>query len=347
MYDLKEAYLTPEGFHFWTNAAGDINIPGFGISSMTDENLLPPPAKVLLTDIWTDGAWAQEYVVSCNDRFALAVGFLFDYSWLEDEGLDKNDPKVRKSFEAAVITVAADIDKFGRNVFDTYYGIDSDPDGHEIMLVIDYNWIVTNKRFWKDFSDKMLHFMTNKIYEDVLSRTRGNGSAFERYRRYLECLSGGNRSNKQTRIAKAEQILVDNGIDESEAKVVLQALGYALLDTELYLDDSRLAPKNSIRGTFTFTREMAEIIADAAEALKSASVLDSTGMYVIAQKNGDYISVDISKNASEETLRYSIFVCCENGNSENNCDWVYTDSLDRNELVSKLEELSTFFADKG
>ena len=32
----------------------------------------------------------------------------------------------------------------------------------------------------------------------------------------------------------AEQVLVDNGIDADEADTVLQALGYALLDTELY-----------------------------------------------------------------------------------------------------------------
>lgn len=33
---------------------------------------------------------------------------------------------------------------------------------------------------------------------------------------------------------RAEQCLIDNGIDKDEACVVLQALGYILLDTELY-----------------------------------------------------------------------------------------------------------------
>ena len=37
-----------------------------------------------------------------------------------------------------------------------------------------------------------------------------------------------------TSIKKAEQILVDNGIEQDEASIVLQALGYALLDKELY-----------------------------------------------------------------------------------------------------------------
>ena len=35
-------------------------------------------------------------------------------------------------------------------------------------------------------------------------------------------------------IKRAEQVLIDNGIDADEADVVLQAVGYTLLDRELY-----------------------------------------------------------------------------------------------------------------
>ena len=35
-------------------------------------------------------------------------------------------------------------------------------------------------------------------------------------------------------IKKAEQVLIDNGIEPDEATVVLQAIGYTLLDEELY-----------------------------------------------------------------------------------------------------------------
>ena len=35
-------------------------------------------------------------------------------------------------------------------------------------------------------------------------------------------------------IKSAEQVLIDNGIDKYEADAVLQAIGYVLLDTELY-----------------------------------------------------------------------------------------------------------------
>ena len=39
--------------------------------------------------------------------------------------------------------------------------------------------------------------------------------------------------SKET-IKNAEQVLVDNGIDEDEASTVLQALGFVLLDEDLY-----------------------------------------------------------------------------------------------------------------
>lgn len=39
------------------------------------------------------------------------------------------------------------------------------------------------------------------------------------------------------KIQRAEQCLIDNGIEEDEADTVLQAIGYILLDEELYPDD--------------------------------------------------------------------------------------------------------------
>ncbi len=37
-------------------------------------------------------------------------------------------------------------------------------------------------------------------------------------------------------IEKAEGVLIDNGIPEDEASTVLQAIGYVLIDSELYPD---------------------------------------------------------------------------------------------------------------
>lgn len=39
-------------------------------------------------------------------------------------------------------------------------------------------------------------------------------------------------------IINAEQCLIDNGIDEDEVQIVLQAIGYILLDLELYDEEN-------------------------------------------------------------------------------------------------------------
>ena len=40
------------------------------------------------------------------------------------------------------------------------------------------------------------------------------------------------------KIARARQCLADNGVEEDETQTVLQALGYILLDRELFPDDA-------------------------------------------------------------------------------------------------------------
>lgn len=42
---------------------------------------------------------------------------------------------------------------------------------------------------------------------------------------------------KRCDIEMAEGVLIDNGIDPDKADAVLQAIGYVLLDTELYDED--------------------------------------------------------------------------------------------------------------
>lgn len=50
-------------------------------------------------------------------------------------------------------------------------------------------------------------------------------------------------------IKRAMQVLIDNGIEESEAGVVLQAIGYTLLDTGLDCDGYEF----SRNGTLMYT----------------------------------------------------------------------------------------------
>lgn len=48
----------------------------------------------------------------------------------------------------------------------------------------------------------------------------------------------GDSGITQDKINKTLQVLIDNGIDEDEAEIVLQAIGYTLLDKELFPEDN-------------------------------------------------------------------------------------------------------------
>ena len=50
----------------------------------------------------------------------------------------------------------------------------------------------------------------------------------------------------ETKIKKAIQCLIDNGIEKDEAEVVLQALGYILLDEELFDTKEESEMKNVV-----------------------------------------------------------------------------------------------------
>lgn len=57
------------------------------------------------------------------------------------------------------------------------------------------------------------------------------------------------------KLRKAEQILVDNGIEKDEASTVLQTLGYALLDEELY-DEVSMDAGKILDGVIVFRRAL-------------------------------------------------------------------------------------------
>lgn len=62
----------------------------------------------------------------------------------------------------------------------------------------------------------------------------------------------------RTMIRSAEKVLVDNGIDPSEAETVLQALGYVLLDKELYSGQTEVIECTEI-DPFDYERDHQEL----------------------------------------------------------------------------------------
>lgn len=62
------------------------------------------------------------------------------------------------------------------------------------------------------------------------------GGQYELYAEIREYNMEPKPIDKRT-LKKAEKVLIDNGIEKDEASTVLQALGYVLLDEELYPEE--------------------------------------------------------------------------------------------------------------
>lgn len=88
---------------------------------------------------------------------------------------------------------------------------------------------------WDDMS-KAIKDAENAYYNDVrFTTTSSLEEVAERiFKERFPVSPDKTAGIPNTSIKKAEQILVDNGIEQDEAATVLQALGYALLDKELY-----------------------------------------------------------------------------------------------------------------
>lgn len=133
---LNEIYAADELFYY-CNACGDINIPGeedsAKIFAHTPEEL-PMVARNLYENYWQEGAGLPMYVVEYKGQIGMAVTALFDQSYQRDLFTEKGIGVTRSEFFTAMKRVA----KMYRNAFryETMVGVDTDPDGHEIVFFI-------------------------------------------------------------------------------------------------------------------------------------------------------------------------------------------------------------------
>ena len=131
--DLAVVYLNKDLF-FYCNACGDINVPGKDPMYCGQPDELPTTARELYEKYWSELARLPMYVVKYHELYGIAVGVLFDYSYLDDLRADKGTPTDRELFFLAVHETAR---KY-RNAlpYETLLGRDTDPDGHEILFFV-------------------------------------------------------------------------------------------------------------------------------------------------------------------------------------------------------------------
>lgn len=173
---MKEIY-GKELLWYWCNATGDINIPGFPISSLPSADLLPAPARELYEKVWSESSYCNQYVVTFKGQFGLLLGWLFDYSWLRDKGVltDENKDEIIPKFHKAVYDVAEQLGDQHKH-WPVLYGEDTDPDGDEILMFISAEELEeVRTKAW--FDSNALSVCTGGLYDDVLFALMGEAKA--------------------------------------------------------------------------------------------------------------------------------------------------------------------------
>ena len=139
MESLNNVYENNELFYY-CNTCGDINIPGTDPWSYHDVDELPLKERNLYENYWYEGAGCHMYVVNYKGNPAMALGFLFDEFYLSDilgkTDVTKEDMSV---FYDSVCDYAKMLEKKEEVAFcEILVGENTDPDGHELLVIIPY-----------------------------------------------------------------------------------------------------------------------------------------------------------------------------------------------------------------
>lgn len=104
-------------------------------------------------------------------------------------------------------------------------------------------------------------------------------------------------------IRKAEQCLIDNGIDPDEADIVLQAIGYILLDTELYPEDMEESLKKE--ESFDFNSDIYNALSDVMFKYRDKDV-DEVDLDRALNFFADrFFEMDFDESLKEDTIKTS------------------------------------------
>lgn len=126
-------------YHYWCNAAGDINIPGADPLDFGTIDQMPAPAAALYKNVWSDQNRLLSYVLEVEGRYGMALSVLFNEDAIHDlcklsKFIDRA-PKSKRGAFSLVSRVADDwVDKLP--LAEVYVGENTDPDGHEIVVFV-------------------------------------------------------------------------------------------------------------------------------------------------------------------------------------------------------------------
>lgn len=153
--NLKEIYNNRNNYHRWVNSLGEVFLPGFDDSSVSNgAELLPELPAMALSAVNFDSGFS-ETVMTIEGETGVAVHVLYDYDWIGTEAQINSNNKflndiIVNAFGAALPALAVylrnGIREAMRNTKDIAWnpyftmmaGENTDPDGHEIIVFVPF-----------------------------------------------------------------------------------------------------------------------------------------------------------------------------------------------------------------
>lgn len=139
MTSLNNVYENKELF-YCCNCCGDINMPHSHPLSYHDSDELPIKERNLYENYWCEGMGCHMYVVNYKGNPAMALGYLFDESYLCDLlNKDEASKEDMEMFYGAVSDYARMLENKSEVSFcEILIGKDTDPIGHELIVIVPY-----------------------------------------------------------------------------------------------------------------------------------------------------------------------------------------------------------------
>lgn len=132
-YDAERA----SGCNYYTNAPGEINIPGAPALYCGRVDELPLPAQPLYETYQTEGVAAPVYVMNVRGEYGMGICFLLPLSSSLLEGLDSiGEDEKYEALELAAADLAAWIASFETPGVTVFLGRNTDPEGSEVLVFI-------------------------------------------------------------------------------------------------------------------------------------------------------------------------------------------------------------------
>lgn len=125
---------------YWCNCIGEINIPDTDPLSYHEADELPGLARELYVEYWTDEYVGKMYVVDYKGAPAIAINYVFDEYYVA-ELLNKD----KATFGDMVVIYNALLEYANKLEWksliwncEVLVGFDTDPDGHELLVIVPY-----------------------------------------------------------------------------------------------------------------------------------------------------------------------------------------------------------------